>query len=86
MIEIQITEQHIKEGKPKRCALCPVALALKESLNVSVVSVYYDTIIIVHKVGDVRSYQTPKDLREFLKNLDACRPMKPLKFELPIKN
>ena len=41
-MKIQVTEKHIKEGKPEHCTLCAVALAVQEKVgkeyNVSVMA------------------------------------------------
>ena len=32
-MKIQVTEEHIKEGKPEHCTLCAVALAVQEKVG-----------------------------------------------------
>ena len=32
-MKIQVTEKHIKEGKPEHCTLCAVALAVQEKVG-----------------------------------------------------
>lgn len=88
MIHVEIRQDHIENGKARKCALCPVALALRDvldSLNLSevLVSVIGSHANLYLKGGKPwASIALPDPVREFVHKVDMNRPVEPLKFSI----
>jgi len=82
---IQITVEHIANGKPKLPRHCPVALAIQKYLNKdSLVCVGpFDLLIYGYSLG-MQIQKTPKEIKEFMLLFDAGKKVEPFEFELDI--
>jgi len=83
-MEIDVTEEHIKNGTPNSASYCPIALAIKEKLiNDGVVS------LIVHHLGTsietvegVRFFDMDNEARKFIGNFDNGKMVDPFTLKL----
>ena len=88
-MKIQVTEKHIKNGEPRSCEFCPIALAIKEVLgeNVFVNNNFevnwrsLDAIID----GDLFCHTLPKEASQFIDMFDDNSKVRPLEFELDLE-
>lgn len=77
-MKIEVKKTHIRRGKQRRPDSCPIALAIKESLGVTNVQVWNDTIDIGKK-----SFDIPYDAEAFIEQFDECKKnAEPFTFEL----
>ena len=86
-MEIEVTKQHIKDGRKLDCNYCPVALAIRDAVtNSTCVEVCDDMspIISFYKGDDLLEFAAPDSVYEFIENFDLGGSVKPFKFTLPI--
>lgn len=86
-MEIQVTQQHIRQGTEGNCRDCPTALAINDVLNE-----YYYTVVrpssiyINHKtrmyIG--KEFDTPEEVKEFVRYYDGGYDVTPFSFNLDI--
>lgn len=81
---IQITQEHIDNGKRAECSLCPIALAIKKVIksDLNVGTGYGNIWISGHEVDWYT--KTPEVARVFMFQFDRQYSVKPTKFELDI--
>lgn len=77
MINLKITEEHIKKGIRLQARFCPAALALKELFPINEISVFYDIYI------DERHIRTPDKLFKWIESYDRGEEVDPIYIELP---
>jgi hypothetical protein len=83
-MRVQVTEEHIKAGKPWDSYQCPVALALQDRLDVDEEAVVADgnLLSVVMKYGDYDTAVTPPVVSRFMADYDARRRVLPFAFEV----
>ena len=79
MIEVQVTEKHIKNGEPFSCFTCAISLALRDSTISG--GVAPDEIVIGNK-----SYATHPQLFDWIKKFDRKETVSPFTLCLAIRN
>ena len=70
-MKIKVKEEHIKNGQPENCENCAVALAVKDSLKASSVSVtvnHYDDSVEIKDV-DIKLKDAELVVESVLKNV-----------------
>lgn len=88
MIHVEIRQDHIDNGKSRKCSLCPVALALRDMLDSLNLSDVFVNVIGSHAnlylwgAKPWASITLPDPVREFVHKVDMNRPVKPLKFSI----
>lgn len=75
MIKIEVTQQHIDDGKPKMTAYCPVALACQSTLGAVIVG-KTDIIRVGNDWKDKR-IPLPDYAREWVKSCDNGELVQP---------
>jgi len=75
-IILPVTEKHIKKGRPRSAAGCPIALAIKD-MGFSHVSVNPDTAHIFNNLV-MKGYRISNPGKRFIQRFDAEKPVKPL--------
>jgi hypothetical protein len=88
---VQITEKHIADGLGTNCIRCPLALALKDATG-SDYSVNGYQYTKINKHYNERNYSLdystrknlPQDIRNWIADFDAGRPVVPIEFEMEI--
>jgi uncharacterized Zn-binding protein involved in type VI secretion len=78
MTTIFVSTAHIRNGEPKDCTQCPVALALFDA-GYCVVSVRGDFIAV-----DGMTFTTPDIVHDFINIFDMYNVAEPFSFELPL--
>ena len=82
-MRIQVTQEHITNGRQKWCQLCPVALALGEALGTEVSITCTDfRIVSPPKTARKRHFKLPENVMLFISDFDCGRPVQPFEFEL----
>jgi hypothetical protein len=84
---INVTQEHINNGIPTKCGLCPVALAINDVLNNTYYHayVYHNEIDIANNSFAVKqSFDLPESVKLFINKFDKNLPVEPFKFELDI--
>jgi hypothetical protein len=76
-IKVNVTKDHIRKGIRGSACDCPLALALKETLITTNVSVDANSI----RVNHVYFKTDKKDVR-FIERFDAGKPVRPYSLEL----
>ena len=80
IIKAELTEKHIRDGKPRSAMSCPVALALREQ-GVSLAFVAKDNTICL--IDDQTVYlSNNRELRQAIFDLDSGKEMKPGELKL----
>lgn len=76
---VNITQEHIDRGQKGRAHRCPMALAVRDQLNLSTeqVAVTQYTLYI-----DCKSYILPPTASNFVRAFDAGREVSPFTFEV----
>lgn len=77
---IKVTEADIKNGITGR-ATCPVALAIQRKTK-ELAYVCWDGIYLQPKGGFSMRIATPKEVKDFVYEFDAGKPVKPFSFKL----
>lgn len=76
-MKITVTAKHIKNGKPKKVSVCPIALSLKEQFpNKRICVEGY----VIH-IGNL-SFSVSERARKFILKFDQKLPVKPFTFNL----
>ena len=79
-MKIKVKEEHIKNGQPENCENCAIALAVRDSLNCSDVSVtvnsYDDSVEISAWINGVRnnigiSNDDQEEVNSFVEDFDS---------------
>ncbi len=75
IILLNVTQRHIDIGTRASNTTCPVALALKQkrSRRADLVNVDPDSI----RIGNEKVILSSKDIKQFIKDFDNKRPVKP---------
>jgi len=88
-LKIEVTEQHIKDGRVGSCTQCPIALAVKEQVKCGeeqyvAVRFFSATICYNTKEGSRRfdKYALPDSAYYFIKRFDYGGDVKPFTFEM----
>lgn len=80
-VTINVTAEHIANGRRRKCGACPVALALNEATGLSwSVHDSYATVPSHEMLWDL-----PDVVCTFVLKFDERRPVEPFAFELPVK-
>ena len=77
-MNIQVTQEHIKQGVRRDCHYCPVALALRETLTEANYTGVFSTGINVDGV----MHPTIESVKDFMDAFDGGLPVEPFSFEL----
>jgi hypothetical protein len=80
-MKIEVKQEHIERGKPGGC-YCPIALAVKETLNPYDVSVGYHSMSVFTTVIDMKTVKLPRPAFDFAFDFDAGRNVAPFSFEI----
>jgi hypothetical protein len=75
---INVTKKDIENGQMHFCTLCPIALAIRRARNSAKVFVGTGEVFI----GDKEEIKLPAKARKFIRDFDAGREVKPIKFEI----
>lgn len=78
MVTISVTEAHIRNGEPKDCRHCPVALALLDE-GFCAVAVSSAFIAV-----DGKALVTPNEVHDFINHFDLYGEAQPFTFDLPL--
>ena len=81
-MKIKVTQDHINKGRRNTCALCPVALAIKEQVGAEYICVGSYTISIGTNMISSTIYTVPPECEKFMKDFDWFRDVSPFEFEL----
>ena len=95
-MKIQVTKEHIKEGKQQEPRYCAVALALKEKLGSNFdVKVLAEDFIITNKEVKIENHIVSTNKRQMVRNFisdfdsiseyQRLNELEPIEFELKIK-
>lgn len=76
-MQIQVTQQHIEDGVPGDPHVCPVALAIRETIHKSHIKVVAYQFTIGYK-----PYFMPFSVRNFIDAYDSAKPVQPFSFVL----
>ena len=74
---VKVTAEDIKNGRPGKCALCPIALALKRTLGTDEVSVYSEGLMV-----GVQYFRATQKIKDFIDRFDEGSHVRPTKFRL----
>jgi hypothetical protein len=81
-MKIEVTQEHIDNGKCKDANYCPIALAIQDALNLNASQVEVDGIFI--EVND-HPFETTEEIDGFVDAFDHGKPVAPFTFDLPIQ-
>lgn len=84
MIEIQITENHIKRGFMDNCRACPTAQAINEVLIPYAYAVVRRSRIFINTEKEILEFSCPIKVLQFIDSFDSGQPVEPMKFDLDI--
>jgi len=85
-IKIKVTAEHIDKGKRNNCRECPVALAIKEQLNLP-----YDMQVgtlgvnIFYEKHTCTKYMLSRAAERFINKFDGRKDVKPFNFVMTEK-
>lgn len=81
---IKVTEGHIRAGKTRDCADCPIALALSAALNLECRVDHYAWFAIEPglSVSKTTAHWLPPIARQFVDDFDAGHYVGPFEFEV----
>lgn len=90
MTKINVTAEHIENGKTSDCCLCPLALAIKSVVNDAVIVMVGTTAVTLDgpACGSSPGYHTeylPTAARFFVSQFDKGFEVSPFSFELYIR-
>ncbi len=77
---INVTKKDIEDGQKLtgfRAVCCPIALAVKRRTNATFTTV---GVLAIHV--DDRQFSTPSKAAKFIRDFDAGRPVKPMRFSI----
>lgn len=81
-INVTVTQEDIDNGAMKSCNNCPVALALKRTLQTDVE--VRDKIYILDDTEKLKKIKVPLEVSLFIENFDEGYEVKPLTFTLDV--
>ena len=81
---MEVTQEHINQGLPEDCGVCPVALAVKEALPY-ITRCFVDGNTIELQRTDVQSIPTPLIARRFILDFDNKIVGLPFNFDIEVK-
>lgn len=84
---IKVTQEHIDKGKKANGYYCPVSLAIRETMPLTVVNTGCIKIYIYNKtdldlVKLIKCVATPSRIADFINDFDKGYKVKPIEFEL----
>lgn len=79
-LKIKVTNNEIKNGKWAHPCLCPIALAIKNTLGIDNANVTHSEIVF-YRYG-TKSYKTPIKVKRFIHMFDMGKKVKPMSFNL----
>jgi hypothetical protein len=81
---INVGQRHIDAGEPKRCSLCPVALAL---IDAGFGFAYVGTMYMeAQHGGEWRMAPVPDEVQAFIRDFDNGLPVSPLTFDAEFRD
>ncbi len=81
-MKLNITEDHIKNGKPEESEYCPIALAVKEQFQ-NTSSIWVSSNFIYLRVcNECKTYKLPANAQLFIRNFDSNLSVEPITIEL----
>lgn len=80
---VDVTAEDIAQGEPRKCVKCPIALALRRTLEQSLVGVGGHDAVMVGKHG-VTSVELPSMAVRFIADFDDGKPVQPFSFALDL--
>lgn len=81
-ITIHVNESHITKGKVRSKTECPIALAIKDTLNTKKDVIVNPKTV---KIGYTPRIRLPRVARRFISKFDQYYGVKPFSFRLKIK-
>lgn len=82
-VRVDVTEEHIRDGKPRRCDSCPIALAIADALDVGFNHVRVRKEGVTLFWGPVpRKARLPKIAAEAMNRFDEGGKIEPFSFTL----
>lgn len=88
-MKVDVTQEDIDRGMPKRCSFCPVAKAIQRATGnkyfyVAVSgSELCDSVRAVTRTDYIDAIDLPPEVLVFLTRFDAGKPVEPFSFEFP---
>lgn len=79
ILTIDVTAEDIRDGKPKLCESCPIALAIKRAYPGLPVNVEEEEVVI----GE-HAYNLPDDVSDAIRAIDYGIPVEPFQFSLTV--
>jgi len=79
--KFSVTQEHIDSGEPANASVCPIALAIREKLNLNSVKVFPSSV----RLDSHPSYPLPRSAQRFIVRFDQGYPVKPFNFVLEIR-
>ncbi len=88
-MRINVTDKHIKYGRPKSDCYCPIAIAINEAMRSisddprASVGPFFTSVYQADKLVNNRfSAENPAEVTEFIKKYDLGHKVEPFSFEL----
>lgn len=76
-MRIEVTLEHIRNGRRNSCYACPIALAIVDAANVQNPTVGSRSV----SIGDM-VYRLPVAAQDFIASFDTARDVEPFSFDL----
>jgi len=80
----KVTKTLISNGIIGKCQYCPVSLSIKEKLNTDTVMITHNSIGIKYPEGKYTFLEIPANVKRFVMDFDAGKPVSPFEFQLDI--
>lgn len=85
MITINVSQEHIDKGKRINSVLCPVALAIVDTIKDEYVFVsagYNGVVIFKGNIEECKTYNIPSYVKDYMLEFDHGHKIKPFSFTL----
>ena len=89
IIQIDVTQDHINNGKRYECNACPIALAFQKHINDDYSFEINDEYIdVVTKFNGYTQDEitVPYTVTAFVRNFDSRKPVEPFSFQIDIQD
>jgi hypothetical protein len=86
LVEVTVTDDHIKRGHRGQPMSCPIARALRDKYG-PLSNPYVEDVSATVRIGDQDHHlELSARARRFVSDFDTRRPVQPQTFRLPIAN
>jgi hypothetical protein len=80
-IKIDVTDRHIRDGRPGVCARCPVALALVDHPAIRAAFAMGPHCLVIHTLDATVHYTCPpRSVARFIRRFDVGKSTDPFSF------